>query len=314
MFYRALWHNNNLTSSVWNEYNNSYNKDYLYIKSKYSLISTGTERLIACGKVPTNCYSHMHVPYMQGSFSLPIKYGYNLIGETQDNQQIVHLMHPHQDQCRVRPSSINFLPKSIAPRKATLFGTMETIINAIWDAQIDEAYSDKILVVGAGLIGMTLALTLQNVLQKEVYIHEIHPFRKEWAQSHGLPLHQSGQYPVCVHTTSSGVGLQFAIDRLSFEGTVIEMSWYGNKPVSLNLGSSFHYNRKKIVSSQVSKIPGHMKNEWNYEKRKKLAWEFLEHKCFDHLITREIPFEQSSEFFEQLRNGENDFIGCIIKY
>ena len=251
---------------------------------------------------------------MKGSFSLPIKYGYNLIGEVQDTHHIVQLMHPHQDQCMVNPSSVNLLPKYITPKKATLYGTMETIINAIWDARIDETYSDKVLVVGGGLIGMTLGLTLQNVLNKEVYIHEIHPFRKDWALAQGLRLHKSGNYPVCFHTTSSGTGLQFAIDRLSYEGTVVEMSWYGNTPVTLNLGSSFHYNRKKIVSSQVSRIPGHMKTEWNFEKRKKLAWKYLEHNCFDDVITCEIPFDESPEFFGQLRNGKNDFLGCIIKY
>ena len=45
------------------------------------MISTGTERLVASGQVGKAFEGYMSVPHMQGSFDLPIHYGYSLIVE-----------------------------------------------------------------------------------------------------------------------------------------------------------------------------------------------------------------------------------------
>ena len=38
------------------------------------------------------------------------------------------------------------------------------------------------------------------------------------------------------------------------EATVVEMSWYGDRTVPLELGAAFHARRLSIVSSQVGRI------------------------------------------------------------
>lgn len=53
----------------------------LIIRSEYSLISAGTERIVASGLVPEEIYSFMKVPGMEGSFSFPLKYGYSVAGK-----------------------------------------------------------------------------------------------------------------------------------------------------------------------------------------------------------------------------------------
>ena len=50
------------------------------VRSLYSAVSEGTERLVLAGKVPPNLHQAMRVPYMEGDFSFPVKYGYSLVG------------------------------------------------------------------------------------------------------------------------------------------------------------------------------------------------------------------------------------------
>ena len=314
MIINSLWHDSKNSTSLWKEHINTHNKDYLYVKSKYSLLSTGTEKIVSSGSVPINGYHAMRVPYMSGSFSLPIKYGYNLIGQVDGQNHLVHCMHPHQDYCQVTPESVFVLPKNIPAKRATLIGTLETVINAIWDAKISKDDPQKVLVVGGGLIGMTLAFTLKHIWNQEVFLHEINTYRLEVATANNIPVYNKESIGLVFHTSGSNSGLQFAIDQVAKEGRVIEMSWYGDQAVNLNLGDSFHYGRKSIISSQVSNIPPHMKPEWGYKSRKELACKYLDLNLYDHLITHEIPFTKAPLFFDQIRNGLVDYLGCVFKY
>lgn len=315
MIINSLWHDSNSTSSIWKEHIETHNNEYVYINSLFSLISTGTEHTVSKGQVPQSCFSKMKVPYMSGQFSLPIKYGYNLIGREKDSDKLIQCMHPHQDFVMVRPEDAHFIPAMIPPKRATLFGTLETVINGIWDAQINLESKPQILIVGAGLIGVTLALTLKHLLKLNVAIQEIQDYRIQKAIDLGFELaNKKGQYDLCFHTSGNSAGLQYAIDRVGFEGKVIEMSWYGDQSVNLRLGESFHYDRKQIISSQVSAIPGHKKPAWSFESRRQLAWQYLQNPIYDQLITHEIPFAEAPEFFDKVRKGANDFLGCVIKY
>jgi threonine dehydrogenase-like Zn-dependent dehydrogenase len=122
-------------------------------------------------------------------------------------------------------------------------------------------------------------------------------------------------FDIIYHTTATEEGLQYGIDHLKEEGKLIELSWYGNKSVKINLGKEFHYKRLSIISSQVSVIPKMMRENHSYSSRKELAFKYLEDKSYDDLISHIIPFEETPSFFDKLRKGnlENGLI-WIIKY
>ena len=54
------------------------------VQTKYSLISTGTEKLVYRGQVPDSCSDKMSFPLMKGAFHFPIRYGYSLVGKVID--------------------------------------------------------------------------------------------------------------------------------------------------------------------------------------------------------------------------------------
>lgn len=268
-------------------------------KSVCSMISTGTERLVASGTLDQHFESRMSVPYMDGSFTLPIKYGYSLIVKNQKGK-LGHVMHPHQDAIQLDEDQIYWVDENIPATRLSLISNMETVINAIWDAHPTK--DQKIAICGFGNIGSLLANTLSVHYNINPHIVEIDPYRVSKAVELGFQGDNTEEYDIIFHTTASGPALQSCIDRLSFEGKLIELSWYGSKKVSLRLGEKFHYKRLQLVSSQVSQIPGHKPKE-TYLSRKNLALSYLQDDSYDRLITHTFLMGESPEFYHQLRNG-----------
>ena len=56
----------------------------LLIKTLYSGISFGTEKIVFTGDVPTSQRELMRCPYQEGSFGRDVKYGYINIGKVID--------------------------------------------------------------------------------------------------------------------------------------------------------------------------------------------------------------------------------------
>ncbi len=303
----SLWHIDSEKSALRSLNLPAPDENRIIVDSVCSMISTGTEKLVAKGLVPLALQEKMGVPYMDGTFALPIKYGYSLIGKIKNNEKeiLVHLMHPHQDKCCVDKSHVFPLPESLSPQKAMLISNMETVINAIWDAGV--SIGDKVLIVGFGNIGCLLAETIRHIPGIQLYIAEKNEWRKEAATSFGYELlegEESG-FSHTFDTSGTSAGLQTCIDVLRTEGKAISLGWYGVSETKLHLGSSFHYDRKKIISSQVSRIPIDKSGHWNYTNRKELAIRLLLQYEYEKYITRMIPFKDSPNFFKQLRNETN---------
>ncbi len=307
---KALWHINPLQSELRDVTSQPEGED-VEVRSLYSLVSNGTEALVARGEVGVDFMPFMAVPYMEGDFNLPIKYGYSMIGQREDNGKYVHFMHPHQSRCWVKEEALTVLPSDLPLEKAALISNMETVINAIWDAEIQGG--EKVLIAGFGNIGALLAETLSHQAV-DIYILEKDTWRKNKAQEFGFNIFDDEKdFDLAFDTTASSSGLQLCIDGIRTEGCVINLSWYGDKKISLNLGSSFHYGRKKMIASQVSSIPLRKQREWTYASRKKLVMDLLVQHPYEKYISDFIPFLESPLFFENLRKGKqgDGLIWCI---
>ncbi len=320
MHAKTLWHISK-TSSELRTNELILNEKNILVKSLFSLISTGTERTIASGKVPKKLYAAMKVPYMKGKFDFPTTYGYSLVGKVVDgdeklNGKYIHIMHPHQDIISVHPDHCFIIPEEITPQRAALASNMETVVNALWDSKV--VNGNKVLVVGFGIIGALLANVLKNV-GASVSILETNRQRISHAQKLGFHCTSNSSelvvdFEIAYNTSANASGLQQCIDLVGYEGKVIELSWYGDKKVTLDLGSSFHSQRKQIISSQVSNIPEYKKPEWDYKKRKAYVFELLQDNAYDNFITKEVSFENTPVFFDTLRNATINELGIIIKY
>lgn len=301
MIAQALWHLDNANSELRaEEIQISNNSNTKLIHTTYSMLSTGTEFLVAAGFVDNIFEEKMTVPYMGGHFNFPIKYGYACSGKDEDGK-LYHFMHPHQDKCILDKNHL-FEIENLSPLKTPLISNVETVLNAIWDADLRE--NDKIAIIGYGNVGSLLGQTLKSYQNKTATIIETNDWRMEQANKNGFEVNSTfdEKYDVIFNTSSSNKALNAALKALNVEGKLVELSWYGNKTVTLSLGLEFHYNRLQIISSQVSQIPKKLQPEMNYLKRKQLAAKILEDPAFDYLITDIIDFKNAPSFFNDLRN------------
>jgi NADPH:quinone reductase-like Zn-dependent oxidoreductase len=277
--------------------------EFCTIRTLYSAVSEGTERLVLAGKVPLDLHQSMRVPYMGGDFSFPVKYGYSLAGVVEDGPvnligAVVHLLHPHQEICCVHAADVFRIPEDVPPRRAVLASNMETAVTAIWDAR--PSVGERVLIVGFGSIGALIAQILRSMPGVDLYIAEVDDTRSRSARELGFRTGRPGadeKFDLAFHTSGSASGLQESIDCVGTEGRIIDVSWYGSAEMSLRLGGTFHSQRKTIVASQVSHLPAFQTARWDRLRRKQLVFSLLRDPAFDFLQNREIPFNQLPEFF-----------------
>ena len=117
-----------------------------------------------------------------------------------------------------------------------------------------------------------------------------------------------------IHTSGSEAGLRTALNLAVADGTIVEMSWFGDRQVSLPLGEAFHSRRLTIRSSQVGSIPPAMRAEWNFRRRMAKALDLLKDPALDALITGESAFEDLPDVMPRLVASPGNTLCHRIRY
>ena len=294
----------------------------LELEAVCSGVSPGTERLVGLGRVPASLHASMACRGMQGTFSLPLLYGYSFVGRVRggaDAGRRAFVMRPHQQRAYALPEELAWLPDAVPDARATLFPNLETARNAVWDAA--PADGERALVLGAGPVGLLCAFVLAHDRPDEpVTVVERDPARR--ARAAALPWVTealdpndvpAGAYAHALHTTATAAGLQLAIDAVGFEGQVLELSWYGDASVSLRLGESFHSQRKRLVCSQVGAVAPSQRAA-GYTARRDAVLALLTDPALDALLSSPTPFERAPETFTALYESRLDALCPVLAY
>src|SRR5205085_341505 len=92
----------------------------------------------------------------------------------------------------------------------------------------------------------------------QVTLVDIDDSRAEVAAALGVefasPADAAGACDLVVHASATSAGLQRSLELLAPEGTVLDLSWYGDGDVRLALGGAFHERRLRIRASQVGTL------------------------------------------------------------
>ncbi|MBL8751012.1 MAG: dehydrogenase [Planctomycetes bacterium] len=279
--------------------------------AEFSGVSIGTERLVGRGLVPERCAGDMACAGMQGSFALPVCYGYSLVGRIASGPLAGRrgfAMHPHQERAVVARNRVVVLPDAVPSARATLFPNLETAVNGVWDAE--PRRQDRAVVVGAGAVGLLIAFVFAKTYGEPLHVVEADPERRRFAVRlpwirGALAPHEveHDSYSIAFHTTATSSGLQVAIDALGFEGQVVDLSWYGKDTVTLDLGTTFHHRRKRLLASQVAAVaPLH--REAGRSSRTEVVLEFLHDAALDMLHGAPVPFAKLPALFSRIYRGE----------
>jgi threonine dehydrogenase-like Zn-dependent dehydrogenase len=291
------------------------------VKTLYSAVSRATEALVFRGGVPASQYAAMRAPFQDGDFPGPVKYGYLNVGVVESGPaqlqgRTVFCLYPHQTRYVVPASSVIVVPDDVPPARAVLAGTLETAVNALWDAA--PLVGDRVTVVGAGMVGCCVARLLAGFPGADVALVDIDPDRAKVAAALGVdfasPSDAAGGRDLVVHTSATSAGLQQSLDLLAPEGTVIDLSWYGDRDVTLSLGGAFHSGRLSIRASQVGVVAPARRASRTTSDRLALALELLRDPAFDVLLTGASSFEELPDVMARLATGSLSAICHSITY
>ena len=117
------------------------------------------------------------------------------------------------------------------------------------------------------------------------------------------PPRRTGGLDLVVHTSGTSAGLQTSLDLLAPDGEVVELSWYGDAPVSVSLGGAFHSRRLAVRASQVGEVAAARRGRRTHAERLALALDLLRDPAFDVLLTGESRFEELPDVMAELAEG-----------
>jgi threonine dehydrogenase-like Zn-dependent dehydrogenase len=291
------------------------------VRTLFSGISRGTERLVFNGAVSQSEWERMRAPHQEGAFSFPVKYGYCATGVVEEGPpqligRTVFCLHPHQDYFNVPVSALMPVPDGVPARRATLAANMETALNALWDGGAGPG--DRIVVVGAGVVGLLVTSVAARLPGAEVTTIDVDESRRPMVESLGGRFARPEQAPrdadIVFHASATAAGLATAINCAGLEGTIVEMSWYGDKPVAAELGGAFHSRRLKLVSSQVGQVAASRRPRWDYRRRVEAATRLLDMPALDALVAEEVAFEEAARELARILAPGAAGLAPVIRY
>ncbi len=281
------------------------------VRTLFSGVSRGTEALVFRGQVPASQHAAMRAPFQEGDFPGPVKYGYLNVGEVEHGPadllgRPVFCLYPHQTRYVVPAGAVTPIPGGVPPERAILAGTVETAVNTLWDAA--PLIGDRVAVVGAGMVGCAVARLLAGIPGVRLELVDVEDSRAQIAAELGvrfaMPDWAAGDCDLVVHASATSAGLTRSLELLAPEGTVVELSWYGDRPVTVPLGEVFHPRRLTIRSSQVGTVSPARGGRRGFGDRLALALELLADPAFEALITGESDFADLPEVMSAIACGE----------
>lgn len=280
------------------------------VRTLWTGISRGTESLVARCEVPESERDRMRAPFQSGDFPFPVKYGYLNVGVVEEGPddlvgRTVFSLFPHQSRFVVPADALTVVPDDVPARRAVLAGAVETAVNILWDAE--PHLGDRVIVVGAGMIGCSVAALAGRIPGVEVTIVDVDPAKADVAASLGVgfadPADELPPADIVIEASGNGAGLQHALRAAATDGLIVVASWYGSRPIPLDLGADFHSRRLTIRSSQVGAVAASRRSRRSTHDRLALALRLLADPAFDTLLADSSPWTDLPRLTADLAAG-----------
>ncbi|MFO7831243.1 MAG: zinc-binding dehydrogenase [Desulfuromonadaceae bacterium] len=315
--------------------------DEILVRTLCSGISAGTEMLAYRGQLPADQALDATIDTLDNqSTTYPFQYGYANVGRVEaagdkvDSSMLgknIFALQPHATHYITKADAVVELPAGMKPQAGIFLANMETAVNIVLDAR--PMLGDHIAILGQGIVGLLVTGILSRFPLAASYALERMPLRRSRALELGAEevidpdcaedmasLNTSlsetpGQgADLVIELTGSPAALNMAVDYCAYTGRIIVGSWYGNKPVTLDLGGRFHRERIHIVSSQVSRIDPELCGRWDRERRFTTALDLIEQIKPEQLITHKIEFSSAPEAYTLLDRNPETALQTVLTY
>jgi 2-desacetyl-2-hydroxyethyl bacteriochlorophyllide A dehydrogenase len=306
----------------------------LRVAAVNSAISHGTELLVYRGQVPAGIT--LDLPTLAGDYTFPIKYGYACVGRVIDvgpeaggfaHGDTIFCLHPHQSHF-VIPSHLALrLPDELDPALGGFFANVETALGIVHDAGL--RLGETALICGQGVVGLLTAQLLRKAGAGLLIAVEPNLQRAALARTLGVDvvlapgpslaaqvreLTAGRGVDLAIEVSGAPAALQSAIDCTAIEGTVVAASWYGTKPVSLELGGHFHRGRIRLRSSQVGRLAPELGPRWNTARRSATVLGLLPQLRLIELISHRFPLSAAADAYALVDSGAAEVVQVVFTY
>lgn len=284
-------------------------------------ISRGTETLVHSGAVPESVSASMRAPFQRGDFPWPVKYGYLSVGVVEEGPESlrgsrVFALYPHQDRYVVPVDALTVVPEDVPTERAVLAGTVETAVNAVWEAA--PAYGDRVAVVGMGMVGSCVAALLAEFPLGRLQVVDVDPGRADLCERLGVqwtaPAEAGGDCDIVVHCSATEAGLATALGLAGDDADIIEVSWFGQTQPRVPLGADFHARRLRLRASQVGGIATSRRHRRTHADRMAIALTALRDPRFDALLGPGCDFADLPDRMGELTEGGGDGLCQVVHY
>ncbi len=311
------------------------------VKTLFSAISAGSELLAYRGLCPPDLPLDQSIPSLRGKCAFPMKYGYSLVGKVaalgsgvpgEWEDRTVFSFHPHESSFIAAVDELLPLPAGISPEEALFLPNLETAVNLVMDGR--PLIGEKAVVFGQGVVGLLTTAVLGMHPLARLLAADRHRLRRETSLQFGASAAFDASDPDLAAAIMDGLGkekgregadltfeisgapeaLEQAISVTGFHGRIVIGSWYGVKPVRLNLGGAFHRSRIRLIDSQVSTINPEFSGRWTKARRTALVWSLLKKTDPARLITRRFPFADAREAYDFLDRRPERCLQVIFQY
>ncbi len=316
-------------------------KGEVLVKTLYSAISAGTELLAFTGQIPTWLSLDETLPALKGTFSFPFKYGYACVGEViAVGKEVaetwlgrkVFAFNPHESAFVASVESLIPLPEGLGEEDLLFLPNMETAVNLVQDGR--PILGEQVVVFGLGMVGLLTTALLTRFPLNRIVALDRYPLRRKAGMELGItatfdPLSEDvlrglrsiletlgyHQGADLVFEVSGAPGaLNQAVEITGYSGRIVIGSWYGRKPVALDLGGRFHRSRIQMIASQVSTIAPELSGRWNKQRRLEMALEALKWLRPSFWISHRFPLERAAEAFRLLYEYPEETLQVILTY
>jgi 2-desacetyl-2-hydroxyethyl bacteriochlorophyllide A dehydrogenase len=311
-------------------------KGELLVRTIHSAISAGSEMLLFTGKMPFGAELDLEIGPLQGQVSYPTKYGYASVGEVVGVGDevsesmvgsLVFSFQPHQSHFVTPAKDAMQVPNDIELEDAVLLASVETALSLVMDGS--PMVGEKVVVIGQGVIGLLITGILSMMPLARLVTIENLDRRKELSVmmgSHACFTSQSSidalredsdledGSDLTFEVSGNPEALRTALSITGYDGRILVGSWYGDKRASLDLGTRFHRNRNRILSSQVSRLDPRLSGRWTKSRRIAVAWDMMRRLRPSRLITHRFPLQEAQEAYELLENHPEDACQVIFTY
>jgi 2-desacetyl-2-hydroxyethyl bacteriochlorophyllide A dehydrogenase len=303
------------------------------LEAHVSAISPGTERLMFHGNAGQQAQLDATLPSLQDLAGYPMKYGYATVGRIVELGQEVDrslldrwalALHPHQAHLACPAEDLVLLPAGIDSEAAAFLPNVETSLSLVHDGR--PLAGERVLVLGLGVVGQLTAMLLGQFPLADLVAVEPLANRRQLAVTRRLTAvasfeeildrltpDQAPGFDMAFELSGNPQALTAAINAVGYDGRVVIGSWYGDRMTPVALGTHFHRNHIRLISSQVSRIPPALRGLWTKARRFGEAIRLLPALRPAELITHRLPLAEAPDAYALL-DHPSEAVGILILY